>query len=314
MTPYLGCESARELLEAFADGELAMAEQVAVENHLRWCRTCRARVEDLHVIGASLRVGARRLPHEAVDDHELTAIQAGVLSRLDAERTLSIGVRIRELFEDARLFWPAVGATSAVAACLCAALVVFQAATAENPESLSAMLERLERPGAPELPPANPGSDQNPMRLDGRVSFPRALSSIPALETTPEDEVAFAVAAVVTREGRIANYDLLQAERVSRQRPYAQTSDDQDAVLDVVRGSRFTPAEAAGGTKVAVNMVWLLVRTTARVRPVRVTASTVVSAPAPPPLDPIVAPDAAPELEPDVEPAPEPPPAASTTA
>ena len=35
-------------------------------------------------------------------------------------------------------------------------------------------------------------------------------------------------------------------------------------MLDAVKRSRFAPAEAAGGTKVAVNMVWLLVRTTAR--------------------------------------------------
>src|SRR5438128_866455 len=35
MTPYLTCEAAAELLEAFVDGELAMAAQVAVESHLR---------------------------------------------------------------------------------------------------------------------------------------------------------------------------------------------------------------------------------------------------------------------------------------
>ena len=56
MIPYLGCEHARELLEGFVDGELAMADQVAVESHLRWCRTCAARVEDMRLIGASLRV------------------------------------------------------------------------------------------------------------------------------------------------------------------------------------------------------------------------------------------------------------------
>ena len=60
MIPYLGCDAAREMLEAFVDGELAMADQVAVESHLRWCRTCGARVEDLRVIGASLRIGSKR--------------------------------------------------------------------------------------------------------------------------------------------------------------------------------------------------------------------------------------------------------------
>ena len=60
MIPYLGCEAARDLLEAFVDGELAMADQVALESHLRWCRTCGARVEDMRLIGASMRVGAQR--------------------------------------------------------------------------------------------------------------------------------------------------------------------------------------------------------------------------------------------------------------
>ena len=41
MTRYIGCETARELLDEFVDGELPMADQVMVEAHLRWCRTCR---------------------------------------------------------------------------------------------------------------------------------------------------------------------------------------------------------------------------------------------------------------------------------
>ena len=58
MIPYVGCEYAREHLDAFVDGELSVAEQVAVESHLRWCRTCAARVEDLQLIGASIRLGS----------------------------------------------------------------------------------------------------------------------------------------------------------------------------------------------------------------------------------------------------------------
>jgi hypothetical protein len=307
MTPYLGCESARALLDAFVDGELIMAEQVAVESHLRWCATCRARVEDLRLIGASLRLGSPAAPHEVEDAPQLAALQAGVLSRIDAEHDQSLPVRVRSMFDDMRLFWPAVGATTALAACLSVALGVFQAATEQNPQSLSAMLERAGRPPAPVLPPANPGSDQNPMRLDGRVLFPRGFDSIPALETNHEDEVAFAVAAVINRDGRIANYDLLQAERSATRRGAATRAvDDRTAVLDVVKGTRFTPAEAAGGTKVAVNMVWLLVRTTARVA--RVTAR-----PPAPALDP-VKPQEPESSIPVSDAAPETPPPTSTTA
>ena len=266
MIPYLGCEHARELLEGFVDGELGMADQVALESHLRWCRACAARVEDMRLIGASLRVA---VPSLAPDDtRALAAIQSGVLTRIRAEREQSFAVQVRGMFDDMRLLWPAVGATTALIACLFGSLSVLQAATAENPESLAAMIERLDRPSAPMLPPANPGSDQNPMRLDGRVSFPRALNSVAAFDSMPEgDEVAIALSAVVTREGRIGSYGVLQSEgpKTNRSRQAeARDAREVTAVLDTVKRSRFAPAEAAGGTKVAVNMVWLLVRTTAR--------------------------------------------------
>jgi hypothetical protein len=265
MIPYLGCEHARELLDAFVDGELVMADQVALESHLRWCRACAARVEDMRLIGASIRVA---VPSLAPDDtRDLAVIQSGVLTRIRAEREQSFAVRVRSMFDDMRLLWPAVGATAALVACLFASLSVLQAATAENPESLAAMIERLDRPSAPMLPPANPGSDQNPMRLDGRVSFPRALNSVAAFDSMPEDEVAIAVSAVVTREGRIGSYGVLQSEvpTSGSRRGEARDAREVSALLDTMKRSRFAPAEAAGGTKVAVNMVWLLVRTTARV-------------------------------------------------
>ena len=265
MIPYLGCEDARELLEGFVDGELVMADQVALESHLRWCRPCAARVEDMRLIGASLRVA---VPSLAPDDtRALAAIPSGVLTRIRAEREQSFAVQIRGMFDDMRLLWPAVGATAALVACLFASLSVLQAATAENPESLAAMIERLDRPSAPMLPPANPGSDQNPMRLDGRVSFPRALNSVAAFDSMPEDEVAIALSAVVTREGRIGAYGVLQSEVPRSPRSRQGEAREVTAVLDTVKHSRFAPAEAAGGTKVAVNMVWLLVRTTARGTP-----------------------------------------------
>ena len=55
MIPYVGCEHARELLEAFLDGELSVTDQVAVESHLRWCRTCTAHVDDLRLLGGTVR-------------------------------------------------------------------------------------------------------------------------------------------------------------------------------------------------------------------------------------------------------------------
>ena len=72
MIPYVGCEYAREHLDAFVDGELSVDEQVAVESHLRWCRTCAARVEDVQLIGDSIRLGS--LAPRAIDDEDAQTV------------------------------------------------------------------------------------------------------------------------------------------------------------------------------------------------------------------------------------------------
>jgi hypothetical protein len=294
MIPYLGCEHARELLEGFVDGELPMADQVALESHLRWCRPCANRVEDMRLIGASMRLGSH--PPAPDDARALGVIQSGVLARIRAEREQSLTVKVRGMFDDMRLLWPAVGATAALVGCLIASLSVLQAATAENPESLAGLIDRLDRPSTPVLPPANPGSDQNPMRLDGWLSFPRAMDGTFALDSMPEDEVAIALSAVVTREGRIATYDLLHSDVPATRRSRQDDAKEVTAVLDAVKRTRFSPAEAAGGTKVAVNMVWLLVRTTARVSGAVPTHADVRPAPAPDVVKPVETEEAPPSV------------------
>jgi anti-sigma factor ChrR (cupin superfamily) len=96
---YVGCDFAQERLDAFADGELPMGDQVLVESHLRWCNVCAARLEDLRTISASLRQGAR--VHDGSHSHDrggdsgtptddgvgraLSAMQAEVLAQVDTE-------------------------------------------------------------------------------------------------------------------------------------------------------------------------------------------------------------------------------------
>ena len=230
MIPYLGCETAREMLEAFIDDELAMADQVAVESHLRWCRTCGARVEDMRLIGASLRVGALGPSHKPEEVRALSAVQAGVLSRIGAERDQSFGVWVREAFADMRFFWPALGASAAVIACLCTAVGVLHAANGES-DSMAGVME----------------STANASRI--RTGW--------VLEGVPEEEAVFALASIVTRGRRIADYKMLLLERASvRRRDGSALTADVAGLLDAVRQSRFSPSEESGRA-VAVDMVWL---------------------------------------------------------
>jgi hypothetical protein len=255
MIPTVGCHTARALLEAFIDGELNVDDQVLVESHLRGCQTCTARVEDLNLIGSALRVGAWAGQETVADAELLQAAQHDARGRAAAERDQSVGPWLRETFADMRLLWPAIGASVAVAASVGIVFSVLHAASAERPESLAAMIESL----------ADPGSDRNPLRLDNAIMIPRVVGNGIALDQFDEDEedAVFAVATVVTREGRIGTYELLEsAPGEPSGRASARTSVEE--VLGAVRHSRFAPAQAPGGRVVAVNMVWLIARTTVK--------------------------------------------------
>ena len=254
MIPYLGCEAAREMLESFVDAELPMSEQVALEAHLRWCDTCRARVEDMRLIGSVVRCRAAVAATDHADAGRLTAVHDDVVMRVRTERDLSLSVRWRELFADMRYFWPALGATAAVLVCMCASTFVNQIVRTERPNSLAALISIM----------ASPGSDQNPLHLESGMRFPRPLEVGSALDSILEEEVAYTVAAVVTREGRVSNYALLHSRREPLLNNRGESeAEEVSAVLDAVRHSRFEPAETAEGV-VAVNMVWLLARTTVK--------------------------------------------------
>lgn len=256
MIPTVGCHTARPLLEAFIDGELAVDEQVLVESHLRGCQTCSARVEDLRLIGSGLRAGAWAGQETVADAELLQAAQDDARGRIAAERDQSVGPWLRETFADMRLLWPALGASIAVAASVGIAFSVLHAASAERPESLAAMIESL----------SDPGSDRNPLRLDNAIMIPRVVGNGIALDQfgdEDEEDAVFAVATVVTKEGRIGNYELLEsAPGEPAGRRSARTSVEE--VLGAVRHSRFAPAQAPGGRVVAVNMVWLIARTTVK--------------------------------------------------
>ena len=254
MIRYLGCQDAREMLEALVDGELPMSEQVALESHLRWCDTCRARVEDLRLIGSALRLGSAASVIDKTDVAAIATSYDEVVTRIRAERDQSFAVQWREWFTDMRYLWPALGATIAVIICVCASTLVNQSVRTERPDSLAALISIM----------ANPGSDQNPLHLESGMLAPRTLEVGPAFVSIRDEEAVYAVAAVVTREGRVSNYELLQSVRdplVTRQ-GMSQVA-EESAVLDAVRHSRFEPAQTVDGV-VAVNMVWLLARTTVK--------------------------------------------------
>lgn len=253
MITYLTCPAAQGMLDAFVDDELAVADQVALDGHLRWCDTCRARVEDMRVVGAAMRMRSAAVAWSAEDDAALTAMRAELLERVRLERDESWPARARAMATDMRFLWPALGATAALVLCVSALTGVSNILRGVRPDSMAALISML----------ANPGSDENPLVLNGRMQAPRTLDVSPALVALCEDDVAFTVAAVVTREGRVSNYELVSRAERTAAREGARPRDDFSVVSDAVRQSRFAPAQTSDGA-VAVNMVWLLARTTVK--------------------------------------------------
>jgi len=269
MTQYVGCDHARELLEGLLDGELSMTDQLAVESHLRWCRTCALHLDDLRHLGASLRHEAAAKQGDADAERTVAAVHEAVLMRVRAEQDQSWGVRVRETFSDMRLFWPALGATAAVAVCVIAAGSVLQATGVQRQESLAALISNLSSP-AP-LKPAEDG-------FFG-VAIPRpneddAERTGGTLDAFPEDDLIFFVRAVVDAEGRVSNYDVLLSGDGG-----AQRSVRDRAVLDAVAQTRFVAAQGNMGRSRAFDMVWVIAKATAVVGPVVEIAAPVIPAP-----------------------------------
>jgi hypothetical protein len=240
----LTCEATRRRLQAYYDGELPVADQIAVASHLDWCEACAAMRAELQLMGMALRVGA--MARGRLSAENAASFQTAVVSRARAEREVGFAARVRDMFDDMHLVYAGLGAAGAAIVCLVIMLGMMRFATSERPDSLAAIVNLL----------ATPGSNENPVLVDGRVVMPRELDgAFSAAANEAEEDAVFTLAAVVTREGRIANLELLHANGNDAQLA--------EALLDAVSRARFQPA-IFDGSPVAVNMVWLVAHTTVR--------------------------------------------------
>jgi Putative zinc-finger len=243
------CDEIREHLEAYHDGELPIDEQVAIQGHLTECVGCSLAVAELSDLSLSIRQMAAELPDRG--QHPAPDVLANVLERMGVEEQLSLVTQVRGLFQDMHLVWAGLGATVATIVCLLGSVSVLHAASKERPDSLAGVISFL----------ANPGSNANPMPLDVEMLMPRARPDA-VFEMSQEDAV-LAFAAVVTREGRVSNLEVLdtQSRTSMRVKPEVVL-----AMLSEASQAQFEPAVARGGRPIAVNMVWILTSTTVKGR------------------------------------------------
>lgn len=238
------CAAFTRRLEAYHDGELPVDEQIAVGSHLADCAACNATVRELRELrGAMLDQLAGMTP--AVD-RALDQLSRSVVSQAKAERSQSLTVRITRMFEDLHLVWAGLAGSAATASCVAIMGAVLHFAPPERADSLAVLLSQ-------------PGTNRNPVRMDNLTAAPRVDEQNvmrAMLVDSPEGaSQSMTVAGIVTLEGRLSRAALLDSG--------GYPSMDARRVMDAVSAARFQPAHRRG-TPVAVNLVWLLERTTVR--------------------------------------------------
>ncbi|MDP1572488.1 MAG: zf-HC2 domain-containing protein, partial [Vicinamibacterales bacterium] len=229
MMQQLSCEIVREQLAEFHDGELDLDQQIVVQTHLRECVACAIESAEIVELGRLMRQMAADLPAAPPDAH----LSAVLLERVRVEERLSFRVWVREIFDDMHLVWPALGATAATVVCLLGAMGVMQAANREHPESLAGMISHLAAPAVPA----------------GEIAGPVQVSD------SAGGEAVFALAAAVTRGGRIQSIEQLAVEQG---RELGVRPEVVLAMLEAASRAQFTPAGSGRGAPIAVSMVWVM--------------------------------------------------------
>lgn len=237
------CADVRDNLEAFYDGELTIDQRVAIQNHLGECVACSLAAEELNALGASIREFAAQVADRTSD--EPMRMTARVIERLGVEEQFSMKSQVIALFQDMHLVWAGLGATVATMICVIGSASVLHAANQQQPGSFANVISIL----------ANPGSNENPLRLNYEMMAPQVLAATP-LETSEADG-EYALSAVVSREGRVQGIEVINHSH--------SLNASVTAMLHDAYRVQFAPAKTRGDA-VAVSMVWLVSNTTVKGR------------------------------------------------
>lgn len=250
MTP-LACTAALPQLQAYHDDELTVPDQIAVSAHLEGCDGCRGALSELEGLGDLLRASARgRVPLSCDDAANFAST---VVNRAHVENDASLISWVREVFQDRRVPYSALGATAATLACLTIMLGMMRFGAGDRTDSLAGMMNLLAEPPAAEQPIVI-----RPVVMDARVMMPRAFDSY---SNTDGIDSVLALSGVVTSEGRVSNIEVNDGSG-----GVAMASMDTKRLENLVAAvsrTRFEPVMKEGAP-IAVNMVWFVAQTTVR--------------------------------------------------
>jgi hypothetical protein len=254
----LTCAATRQRLHAFYDGELSVADQIAVQGHVHWCDACAATLEELRLVGAALRVGA--LGRGWLSHEEAAAMTSALVSRRKAEREASLVARVQRMFDDMHLVYAGLGAAVATAACLIIVFSMMRFASLGRPDATFPADERTDSLAAMLDLVATPASSANAMATDA-ASHARWAARTQAANESAQEDAVFALAAIVTRDGRPAKIH----PGGNRRKAAREEARLVEALVDEVTRARIEPGATDAVPAAAPNsMVWLVTRTTVR--------------------------------------------------
>jgi len=195
------CSTVVDLLEPLHDGELDIAEQVRVENHLELCASCHATARELREVREMMSAALVRDPSlETELARDLDAMSQSVVSQVRSEREASWPVQFARAFEDLHFVYAGLGAMSATVSCIAAIAGLLYFAPAQRDDSLSGLLAAM----------AAPGSNRNPLSLDERMELPRVdddhvdvLEGLPESATPPQAPLALSLSELLGAVDRV---------------------------------------------------------------------------------------------------------------
>lgn len=241
------CSPFAARLEAWHDGELEIDDQIAIEGHVAKCAACSATVSELRLL--------RKQLHTELDDRSPSSdvmferMTQSVVARVRAERSETLPARVARMFEDLHLVWAGLAGSTATATCIAVMAAVLHFAPPERADSLAVIL-------------SEPGTNRNPVRMDYRTALPRVDEQnvmramlVDSAEAPDSVSQTLTLTGVVTQEGRFARASLVEMGGYENR--------EARRLMDVVAAARFQPAQR-DGLPVAVNLIWLLERTTVR--------------------------------------------------
>ena len=259
----LDCIATRRRLQAYHDEELRVDDQIAVSSHLEWCDDCAGVFEDLQTLRSLIRSSTRE--RSICSTEEESGLRHNVVNRMKAERSLSWRSRVGGMFEDLRLVYAGLGASVAAATCILLMLNMMRVVN-EDPRigSLAATISSMASSSASRA--ALTAAPARPVVVSARLLLPPS-SEAPFAADSDADvnldyvDAEYALIAVVTREGRVTNVELVRASSGQTVPPGTQEARALQKLMTAVARGRYEPAKV-NGLPVATNKMWLVAHTT----------------------------------------------------